>query len=61
MEPGAELSDRANGTWFDKPLKPATLNRELALFKYMFSYAIRGLASKESGEPGQDGEGKQCA
>ena len=32
---------RANGTWFDKPLKPATLNRELALFKHMFSYAIR--------------------
>jgi len=32
---------RAKGTWFGKPISPATLNRELAMLKYMFSYAIR--------------------
>ena len=32
---------RAKGTWFESAPKPATLNRELALLKHMFSYAIR--------------------
>lgn len=32
---------REKGTWFGTTPKPATLNREMALLKHMFSYAIR--------------------